>query len=292
MRIASLLAGGTELVCALGRGDSLVGRSHECNEPSWVTSLPPLSRPTFDARGTSAEIDRLVRQKLRAGQPLYALDHARLRELEPDIVITQVHCEVCAVSPTNLDPAHGWPELRGLRTVSMRGGSLEGILQDFQTVAAAIGSADAGDRLIASIRAGLGRWVELLAGAKRPTVVCLEWTDPIFPMGNWGPELVDHAGGRCVLGNAREHSATAPWQAVIDADPDVLIVAPCGFGLDRAARDMPSLTARPGWSTLRAVRAGQVYVADGDRYFNRSGPKVFETIRILAEILHPELVPG
>lgn len=291
MRVASLLASGTELVCALGQGAALVGRSHECDDPPWVTALPPLSRPTFDVTGPSEEIDRLVKDKLRAGEPLYEIDRDRLSALAPDVVITQVHCDVCAVGPAALDPAHGWPALRGFETVSMRGGSLDGILDDFAAVAAAIGSAAAGARLVAEIRARLRAWGEGLAGARRPSVVCLEWTDPVFPMGNWGPELVAHAGGSCRLGNPNAHSAAVPWQAVLDADPEVLVVAPCGFGLERAAGEMPGLAARPGWAGLRAVRDGQVYVADGNRYFNRSGPAVFETVDLLVEILHPDLVP-
>ena len=291
MRIASLLASGTELVCALGQGASLVGRSHECDDPMWVANLPALSRPTFDVSGTAAEIDRLVRRKLQNREPLYEIDRELLGRLAPDIVLTQVHCDVCAVSPAQLDPAHGWPALRGFRTVSMRGGSLEGILEDFATVAQAIGVPEAGERLVADIRARQDRWRAAVANRPRPSVVCLEWTDPIFPMGNWGPELVEHAGGTCAHGNATLHSAATPWQAVLDADPDVLVVAPCGFGLGRAASEMPALAARPGWSTLRAVRSGQVYVGDGNRYFNRSGPTAFETIPLLAEILHPEAVP-
>jgi iron complex transport system substrate-binding protein len=291
VRIASLLAAGTELVCALGQGASLVGRSHECDDPSWVAALPPLSRPTFDVSGSSIEIDRLVNEKLGAGEPLYAIDRERLSALAPDLVITQVHCEVCAVGPDALDAAHGWPALRGFRTVAMRGGSLDGILDDFTAVAGAIGCAEAGARLTAEIRAELRRWEERLGNAGRPSVACLEWTDPIFPMGNWGPELVAHAGGACVLGNANAHSAATPWRAVLDANPEVLIVAPCGFGLERAVATMPALAARPGWSTLRAVRGGQVYVADGNRYFNRSGPTVFASVGLLAEILHPEVVP-
>jgi iron complex transport system substrate-binding protein len=198
---------------------------------------------------------------------------------------------VCAVSPSQLDPAHGWPALRGFRTVSMRGGSLAGILDDFARVASAIGCAEAGDRLVADIRARLDGWRERLAGRPPRTVVCLEWTDPIFPMGNWGPELVELAGGRCGLGNAGAHSRATPWQAVLDADPDVLVVAPCGFGLERAAAEMPALARRPGWTDLRAVRGGEVYVADGNRFFNRSGPTVFETVPLLAEIVHGDAVP-
>jgi iron complex transport system substrate-binding protein len=291
MRIVSLLASGTELVCALGDGGSLVGRSHECDDPPWVAALPALSRPTFYVTGPSEEIDRLVKEKLRAGEPLYEIDRDRLGALAPDVVITQVHCDVCAVGPDALDPAHGWPALRGFKTVSMRGGSLDGVLEDFAAVAAAIGRADAGARLVAELRARLAGWRARLAGAARRSVVCLEWTDPIFPMGNWGPELVALAGGDCRLGNANAHSAAVPWQAVLDVDPEVLVVAPCGFGLERAAAEMPALAARPGWGGLRAVRAGAVYVADGNRHFNRSGPTVVETVDLLAEILHPTLAP-
>lgn len=295
MRIASLLASGTELVCALGAAADLVARSHECDDPPWVTRLPVLSRPTFDVSGSSEEIDRLVKQKLHAGEPLYAIDHDELRALAPDLVITQVHCDVCAVSPAQvfpqLDAAHGWPALRGFKTVSMRGGSLEGILDDFAVVAAAIGCHEAGQRLVSALRSHVSGWRDRLVDVRRPSVVCLEWTDPIFPMGNWGPELLDLAGGTCVLGNANAHSSAISWQAVLNADPEVLIVAPCGYDLRRALAEMPNLTSRPGWNTLTAVKTGQVYVADGNRYFNRSGPTLFKTIDLLSEILHPHRIP-
>jgi iron complex transport system substrate-binding protein len=289
VRIVSLLASGTELVCALGRGAQLVGRSHECDDPPWVTRLPALSRPTFDVSGPSEEIDRLVNEKLRAGEPLYAIDRDALQALAPDLVITQVHCDVCAVGPAQLDAAHGWPALRGFATISLRGGSLGGILQDFATVASAIDCDAAGADLIAGIQKELGQWRERLATARRPSVVCLEWTDPIFPMGNWGPELVACAGGSCLLGNANAHSAAIPWSAVLEADPEVLVVAPCGFGLERALAEMPALAARPGWDALQAVQGRRVYVADGNRHFNRSGPTVFDSVGVLAEILHPEI---
>jgi iron complex transport system substrate-binding protein len=129
------------------------------------------------------------------------------------------------------------------------------------------------------------------AGLAHPTVVGLEWTDPPFPMGNWGPELVECAGGTPLLGNPNAHSAAVPWQAVRDADPDIVVVAPCGFGLGRALEDAASLPARPGWGELRAVQAGRVFVSDGDRFFNRSGPTVFQTIAVLAEMIHPEVFP-
>jgi iron complex transport system substrate-binding protein len=290
MRIASLLASGTELVCALGLGEALVGRSHECDEPAWVRALPQLSRPTFPVDGSSAEIDGPVRARLRSGAPLYEVDEAALTALAPDIVITQTHCEVCAVSPGDL-ACDLPPRLERRRVVALEGGTLDGVLDDFQRVADVLGASDAGRELVQRLRARAGAVRERVRGRPAPSVACIEWIDPVFGMGNWGPELVTLAGGRSVLGQAAARSTTTPWDAVVEADADVLVVAPCGFSLERTLRELPSLTSRPGFSELRAVRAGRVFAADGNRWFNRSGPSLFETPEILAELLHPEVFP-
>jgi iron complex transport system substrate-binding protein len=291
-RIASLLASGTELVCALGLGERLVARSHECDFPDWVKRLPAVSRPTFDVGGSSAEIDARVRERLHAGAPLYEVDDALLAALAPDVIVTQTHCEVCAVSPADL--AHGTPaKLERRQVVALETGTIAGILDGFQHVARVLGAADAGRALVAGIRArltALGEKTRALP-SPRPTVACLEWIDPVFAMGNWGPELIALAGGTCMLGAAGAHSTTLPWQALRDADPDVIVVAPCGFGVERTLAEMPTLAAQPGWAAMAAVRAGRVYVADGNLYFNRSGPLLFETPEILAEILHPAGFP-
>jgi iron complex transport system substrate-binding protein len=313
-RIASLLASGTELVCALGLGERLVARSHECDFPAWVKRLPAVSHPTFDVAGTSADIDARVRERLRAGLPLYEVDEALLASLAPDVIVTQTHCEVCAVSPGDLStwapqrvPApprggsggeaaraptrsHGAPaKLERRQVVALDTGTIDGILTGFESVARVLGAADAGRALVAGIRARLAALAERTRALPRPwpTVACLEWTEPLFAMGNWGPELVALAGGTCALGVAGEHSTTLPWQALRAADPDVVVVAPCGFGLERTLAEMPALAAHPDWPALAAVRAGRVYVADGNLYFNRSGPLLFDTPEILAEMLHP-----
>ncbi len=286
MRIVSLLASGTELCCALGAGDQLVGRSHECDHPAWVRSLPAVSQPTFDITGSSADIDRRVREKLRAGEPLYRVDEEQLARLAPDVLITQTHCEVCAVTPGDLAHGPAAPQLERRQVVALSAGTLVGILDGFRGVARVLGLAEAGARLVGELEERV-RAVELaVAGRPRPSVVCLEWIDPIFCMGNWGPELVARAGGDNQLGVAGAHSTTGTWDEVRRADPEVLVIAPCGFDIERTMREMPALTARPGWSDLRAVRAGRVFVADGNLYFNRSGPSVFDTVRILAEVLH------
>lgn len=287
-RIVSLLASGTELVCALGLGDRLVGRSHECDHPSWVRRLPEVSRPTFEISGSSREIDELVRRRLRAGEPLYQVDDALLLELAPDLLITQTHCEVCAVSPADL--VHQVPAKLDRRPiVALSGGTIAAILDGFLEVARALGRPQQGQQLVDELRARIETVRERVRGRRRPRVVCLEWIEPAFAMGNWGPELVEIAGGESVLGTPGEHSTTTPWQAVRDADPDVLIVTPCGFSLVRAEREMHLIAAQPGFDQLRAASAGRVFVADGNLYFNRSSPSLFETPEILAEMLHPDV---
>ena len=301
VKIVSLLASGTELCCALGAGDRLVGRSHECDHPAWVGRLPAVSEPTFDVSGSSGEIDQRVRARLRAGEPLYRVDEDLLLRLAPDVLITQTHCEVCAVTPGDLahggagrerggqGPARerGAARLQRRQVVALAAGTLAGILDGFRGVAAVLDLAPAGERLIAEIEARLRAVATEVAELRRPTVVCLEWIEPLFCMGNWGPEMVALAGGDNLLGAAGVHSTTVGWPSVRDADPEVLVVAPCGFSLSRTAAEMPTLEALPGWADLRAVRTGRVYLADGNLYFNRSGPSVFVTPRILAEILHP-----
>ena len=288
-RIVSLLASATELVVALGLGEQLVGRSHECDHPEWVKRLPVLSRPTFDITGTSLQIDERVRAKLAAGQPLYEIDEAALAALAPDFVLTQTHCEVCAVSPGNL--AGDACRLDRRQVVALTSGSIEGILDGFARVAAVLGAPDAGRALIARLRAQLADTASATAGLPRPRVACLEWIDPLFAMGNWGPEIVDAAGGTCLLGVAGAHSAALPFSALVAANPDVIVVAPCGFDLTRTLAELPSLTDRADWRGLRAVRAGRAFAADGNLFFNRSSPTLFQTPALLAEMLHPEHFP-
>jgi iron complex transport system substrate-binding protein len=288
-RIVSLLAGATELVCALGAGERLVGRSHECDHPTWVQRLPMVSRATFDVTGSSRAIDALVRQRLAAGQPLYEVDEQRLADLAPDVILTQTHCEVCAVSPA--DMAHGSRTVTRKPVVALHGGTIDGILAGFMDVARVLGLQVRGRELVAGIRTRLDAISAATRALRHPTVVCLEWIDPVFPMSNWAPELVTLAGGAGLLGTPGQHSTTMPWDAVRDADPEVLVVAPCGFGLARTLAEMPTLAVQPGWAELRAVRGGRVFAADGNFYFNRSGPSVFETPEILAEILHEGVFP-
>jgi len=282
VRIVSLLASATEIVCALGAGDMLVGRSHECDNPEWVRQLPPCSDPAFDVTVSSGDIDREVRRRLHAGEPLYHVHGKLIAELHPDLLITQSHCEVCAVTPGDVQRSCG----HAARQLALSASSLDDIFQSILRVSRELGLNDEGDALILRERKRLDHVREQAARFPRPTVVMLEWADPVFAMGNWGPELVEIANGELLLGKKGEYSAAIPGQDVRNADPEWLIVAPCGFNLERSLRELSVLEKYPWWSELQAVRKGNVAFADGNLFFNRSGMTISETAEIIAEIIH------
>jgi iron complex transport system substrate-binding protein len=288
MRIVSLLASGTEIVCALGAGEALVGRSHECDSPEWVRRLPACTNPAFDVSGSSAAIDAEVRRRVKNGEPLYHVDGALISEIAPDVLIMQVHCDVCAVTPADVSRAGGAP--RSTRMVSLSASTVAEVYEDVRKIGRAIDTEAAAEELIRDMQRRIAAVTARAAGGPAPTVAVLEWTDPVFIASNWAPELIEAAGGQPLVSRRGEHSKAAPWDEVVAADPDYLIVAPCGFDLDRTLREVSVLETLPGWSTLRAVRDGRVAFADGNRYFNRSGVTIVETTEILAEILHPDCV--
>lgn len=285
MRVVSLLAGATEMVCALGAGEMLVGRSHECDNPSWVRRLPPCSQPAFDVTVSSGEIDAEVRRRLHAGEPLYHIDMDLIRELQPDLVITQSHCEVCAVTPADLE--QGTCAIAA-HQLSLSAATVEEIFRSILQVAEALGLPEQGQAVVDRERQSLQTVRRRTTSFRRPTVVLLEWTDPFFAMGNWGPELVELANGEPLLGHPGEFSTAIPAEQLRDADPEYLIVAPCGFNLERAQREREVLERHPWWGGLRAVRSGNVVFADGNLFFNRSGMTISRSAEILAEILHEE----
>jgi iron complex transport system substrate-binding protein len=282
MRIVSLLASATEIVCALGAGEMLVGRSHECDHPDLVKRLPACSDPAFDVSVSSGEIDQEVRRRLRSGEPLYHVHGELIRELRPDLLITQSHCEVCAVTPGDVQRSCG----HAARQLAVSASSLEDIFQSILRISRELGLEEQGKALISRERRRLDNVREKAARFRRPTVVMLEWTDPLFAMGNWGPELVEIANGELLLGKKGEYSAAIPAGQLRDADPECLIVAPCGFNLERSLREQSVLERYPWWRELRAVRNGNVAFADGNLFFNRSGMTVSETAEIIAETLH------
>jgi iron complex transport system substrate-binding protein len=281
LRIVSLLASATEICCALGAGEMLVGRSHECDWPEWVRGLPACSEPAFDVTVSSGAIDAEVRRRIRAGEELYRVHADAIRELRPDLVIAQSHCEVCAVTPGDVERGGDcFPML------ALSAASVEGVLESIGEIAARIGCPERGRDVVAGERARLQAVAAKTAGLRRPTVVMLEWTDPLFAMGNWGPELVEIANGELPIGKKGEYSTTVSSERLVEADPEFLIVAPCGFDLARTMRERAVLESYTWWRGLRAVREGKVAFADGNRFFNRSGMTVSQTAEIIAEILH------
>jgi len=288
-RIVSLIASATEIVCALGARERLVGRSHECDFPPDVAALPALTAPKFKVEGTSAEIDARVREIVRDGLSVYRVDGEALKALAPDVIVTQDHCEVCAVSLSDVEAATCTWTGRPVEIVSLRPDCMADVYADIGRVARALGVADAGSRLVGEMQARLGAVQARVAGRARPRVAFIEWVEPLMAGGNWMPELIEIAGGHNLFGQAGKHSDWMQWPELVAADPEAIVVAPCGYGLARCLEELPLLQAKPGWAEMSAVREGRVYFADGNTYFNRPGPRLADSAEILVEMLHPEI---
>lgn len=288
-RIVSLIPSATEIVCALGFEAELVGRSHECDYPASVLALLPLTAPKFDVRGTSREIDDRVKDVLQNAISVYKVDETLLDQLAPDFIVTQAQCEVCAVSLTEVERVARECLSNPANIISLEPMCLADLFSDIQRVAEALGVPERGTEVVLKLQTRIDdistRSAEI---AHKPTVACIEWIDPLMAGGNWVPELVELAGGKELFGKAGAHSPWIDWGDVWAADPDKIIVLPCGFDIERSVQEMAALVNQPGWKTLRAIREGQVYITDGNQYFNRPGPRLVESLEILAEILHPD----
>jgi len=286
-RIASLLASGTEIVAALGLADRLVAISHECDHPPEVLERPRVTRPRFDPTGlSSGELDRAVRQAVLEHGAVYEIDGEALARLQPDLVLAQAVCEVCAV-PT--PSAQAVVAERGLsaRVLSLDAHDLEGILRSIEEVGRAAGAESRAAALVAELRARLAAVRRAVEGAARPRVLALEWLDPPFVPGHWVPEMVALAGGENLAGAPGEPSREVGWAELAGLDPDVLVLMPCGYGLAAARADADAHAGRLIEVAGRAVGAGRAYVVDGSSYFNRSGPRIVTGVEILAGLFHP-----
>lgn len=289
MRIVSLLPSATEIVCAVGLEDRLVGVTHECDYPPSVQRLPKVTKTLIPSDATSGEIDRLVSEQLRTTKALYQLDLPLLKELRPDVIVTQSLCDVCAVSPNDVLTALA--QLPGTpRVVNLEPQSLDGLFDAIRQVASAVGVS--ADPTIRHLRGRVEAVAMRSAGlSERPRVTFLEWLDPPFSSGHWNPELVRIAGGIEGLGQAGQPSRRLRWEEVCAWGPEVLCIACCGFTIERTRQDLAGARAIAGWQDLTAVRSGRVYVADGSQYFNRPGPRLVESLELLAHALHPEHHP-
>lgn len=289
-RIVSLLPSATEIVAAVGMAANLVGRSHQCDFPAEVGRLPALSATKVRLDGTSRDIDRRVNEIIAQGVSVYRVDAERLRALKPDVILTQTQCAICAVTPGDLEEALRQWTGAAPALVSLEPNDLADVWGDMRKVGRALGVEDAAHAAIVGLQARLAAIRETAARAdRRPTVAAIEWIDPLMAGGNWMPELIEAAGGDSLFATPGQHSPWLDWAALAAADPDVILLLPCGFTIAQSLADLPLLTARPEWNGLSAVRAGQVFVIDGHHYFNRPGPRLVESAEMIAEILHPGL---
>jgi iron complex transport system substrate-binding protein len=279
-RIVSLLSSATEIVDALGALDLLVGRSHECDYPASVRSLPACTKPLIDVEADSRSIDAQVKNSARNALSIYEVFDDVLEKLQPTHILTQVQCDVCAVSLRDVEQSIASRLASAPELVALNPASLADIWEDFRRVGEAVG-ADAAP-VIEAIQGRLPGFQT----SERPTVACIEWIEPLMAAGNWTPELIDLAGGEDVFGTPGTHSPWIAWEDLLARDPDVIIIAPCGFDLARTRAEMHWLADRPDFGRLKAVRTRRVFLADGNQYFNRPGPRVAETCEFIRQMVH------
>jgi len=290
VRIVSLIASATEIVHALDLTPFQVGRSHECDFPGDVLALPICTSPSFPVDGNSAEIDARVKNQVVNALSVYRVFEDVLDRLKPTHVITQTQCRVCAVSLEDVERALAGSVSSRPKLVALEPNALEDIWSDIRRVAAACGVVSKGEQVVQALQSRMQQ-ISSRAGRsqRRPRVACIEWHEPLMAAGNWVPQLIELAGGENLFGKAGLHSPWMSWEDLAASDPDVIVTTPCGFDLERTRREMYWLTGRPDWRKLRAVQSGQVYLADGNQYMNRPGPRIVESLQIFAEILHPGL---
>ena len=289
-RIISLLPSATEIVCALGLEQNLVGRSHECDFPESVKNLPVCSEANFADNLSSLEIDIKVKEILSEALSIYIVKRELIKELMPDVVITQAQCEVCAVSLKDVEEALDNYLDKESHIISLQPNKFNDIFEDIKTVAKALDVESAGDVLIEDLQERVDIIRHKLKYVEgKPTVACIEWLEPLMVSGNWIPEIVSIAGGGSILAEAGKHSPFVQWDDIRLADPDIMVVMPCGFSIERTMKEMNILLELPGFAELSAVKNNRLYITDGNQYFNRPGPRIVDSVEIMAEIIHPKL---
>ena len=288
MRVLSLIASSTEIIYALDCGDMLVGRSHECDYPSEVKELPFCTEPRFNVEGTSSEIDKRVKSILQQALSVYRIDEKKLLEIQPDLIITQSQCAVCAVSIHDVEKSVS--NLTGIKPkiISLQPNKLEDILKDIGTVAVSLEVDKKGHDLVSFLKDKFDIISHSTNHLVKKSIACIEWIEPMMAAGNWIPELVEMAGGTNLFGKKGEHSSLMNLEDLSKKDPDKIIVMPCGYDINKTRIEMKTLENNPSWIRLRAVANNQVFLTDGNQYFNRPGPRLSESLEILAEIIHEE----
>ncbi|PEN12958.1 cobalamin-binding protein [Longibacter salinarum] len=293
MRIVSLLPAATEWIAAFGGLEDLVGCSHECSGPPGIADIPVVTEARFDDSGDSAAIDRAVRDALEQGLSLYDVDMERLKALDPDLIVTQDQCDVCAVSLSQLrEELATWGSGDGPDIFSLKPNTFKDVLDGALRLGRAIGRTSKAMRVIAGGEMRLQQLRSALGVDRRvepetlQTVACIEWLDPLMVAGHWMPDLAEHAGARSILAEKGDASPTIEFDALVEADPAAIAIMPCGFSVDQTVGDMERLTSRSAWRDLRAVRSGNVAILDGNAYFNRPGPRLVRSAELLASVVH------
>ncbi|MDE2774029.1 MAG: ABC transporter substrate-binding protein [Gemmatimonadota bacterium] len=292
LRTVSLIASATEIISALGLREWLVGISHECDYPVGIEGLPKLSAPKVDPELPSAAVDRGVREIVRDGLSVYRIDVEELQRLRPDVIVTQDHCEVCAVSLSDVEGALCELDLRGTRVVTLHPHDLADVRSDILKVAQGLGASEQGRRVVGDMDAKLRAIEERGRRAPRTRVALIEWLAPPMIAGGWMPELARMAGGAPVIVESAHRFEEVTWSDIAAADPDTVVVIPCGFDVARSLRELEDPDIERGMRSISAVRRGCCFVVDGNAYFNRPGPRLADSAEILAGVLHPELFAG
>ncbi len=289
LRILSLVPAGTEIIATLGLSDYLVGRSHECDYPASITDRPSCTRSFIDSDRSSGAIHQQVRERLQQGLPLYQVDTEQIEVLKPTFIVTQSHCPICAVGEEMVANSGDDHQHAGADVVSLQARGLPGLWEDMLRIAETAGIPEQGKLKVKELKHRVVDVIEKVAAiAERPSVISLEWLDPIIGSGNWIPELIELAGGDDLIGVGEQEVSEVSWEAICRLDPAKLFLLPCGLNLTEARRGLPALQQRPEWGQLRAVKEGEAYLLDGQSYFNRPGPRLVDSLEIAAEILHPE----
>jgi iron complex transport system substrate-binding protein len=292
LQIVSFISSATEIIYALGLGPDVVGVSHECDFPPEVVGKPKVSYTNIASDLSSVMIDRQVRELVAAGKPLYEIDVDLLVSLKPDLIVTQAQCDVCAIRYDDVvDTVRNEETLAATKIVALNPQSLGDILADIRRVGEATDRVAAAERYVSELEARIAAVRERtgnLPPEQRKRVTCIEWIEPLMVAANWTPELVELAGGVQAGAVAGAHSTYTDWESIRTFDPEVIVVLPCGFDLTRTLREAETLRDLPGWLDVTAVRTGEVYAVDGNALFNRSGPRIVESLELLSQLVHPE----
>ena len=285
-RVLSLLSSTTEVVCALGCADQIVGRSHECDYPPEVMNLPICTKPKFNIDGSSIEVDGQVKSILQNALSVYYINEDLLKKLKPDIILTQSQCEVCAVSEKDVQSVV--KNITGINPdiISVEPNSIKDIFSDIKIIAEVLNVIDRGADLIDFMKNRIRVLKKSYDIKSGPTVAAIEWINPLMAAGNWVPELIEMAGGVNLFGEAGKHSPWMNYQDLIEKNPQTIIIMPCGYNIQKSIVEIDSLIKQKGWKELSAVKNDKVYITDGNQFFNRPGPRIIESLEILIEIFH------